>query len=183
MAAQKALSCVYRTGQRFGAGHMIDILMGKETERAVQFGHTKLSVFGVGKDLEKGKWDSVFRQLVAGDYVEVDLEGYGTFKLNPKSWAVLKEGQKVWLRDDPPPAKSKKGPARTNPRQAQEQNLPAYVVFHDTALREMVSQRPTTLKEFAQIPGVGETKLKRYEAAFLEILRQTSKDNPSSPKM
>jgi ATP-dependent DNA helicase RecQ len=175
---------------------MIDILMGKETERAVQFGHTKLSVFGVGKDLEKGQWDSVFRQLVAGDYVEVDLEGYGTFKLNPKSWSVLKEGQKVRLRDDPTPPKTKRDSRRgkspaTPPlaldgkeaslfealralraNLAREQNLPPYVVFHDSALREMVALRPTTLNEFARVPGVGETKLKRYGPAFLEVLRQ-----------
>src|SRR6185436_19460755 len=75
IAAQKAVSCIYRTGQRFGAGHLIDLLMGNETEKAAQFGHTRLSVFGVGKDLEKRKWDSVFRQLAAGDYIEVDLEG------------------------------------------------------------------------------------------------------------
>ncbi|HEY5037560.1 MAG TPA: DNA helicase RecQ, partial [bacterium] len=196
VAAQKALSCVYRTGQRFGAGHMIDVLMGKETEKGLQSGHTKLSVFGVGKELEKRKWDSVFRQLVGADYVEVDLEGYGTFKLNPKSWTVLKDGQKVWLREDPPPRKIEKGTrkGKSTPRPpvvlegqestlfealrslratlAQEQNLPAYVVFHDSALREMVARRPTTLKEFAQIPGVGEAKLKRYGAAFLEVLRK-----------
>jgi ATP-dependent DNA helicase RecQ len=196
IAAQKALSCIYRTGQRFGAGHMIDVLMGKETEKGLQSGHTRLSVFGVGKDLEKRKWDSVFRQLVGADYVEVDLEGYGTFKLNPKSWSVLKEDQKVWLREDPPPRKIEKDNRRgkSTPKPpvvlegqestlfealrslranlAQEQNLPAYVVFHDSALREMATRRPTTLKEFAQIPGVGETKLKRYGAAFLEVLRQ-----------
>ncbi len=196
VAAQKALSCVYRTGQRFGAGHVIDVLMGKETEKGTQNGHDKLSLFGVGKELEKRQWDSVFRQLVGADYVEVDLEGYGTFKLNPKSWSVLKEGQKVWLREDPPLRKIEKGArkSKSTPRPlvvlegqestlfealrslraklAQEQNLPAYVVFHDSALREMVSRRPTTLKEFAQIPGVGETKLKRYGTAFLEVLRK-----------
>ena len=199
IAAQKALSAVYRTGQRFGAGHVIDVLLGKETEKVTQNGHNKLSVFGVGKELEKRQWDSVFRQLVAADYLEVDLEGYGTFKLNPKSWAVLKEGQKVWLREDPPARKIEKTSRRDKsiPREpivlegqeaslfealrslraqlANEQNLPAYVVFHDSALREMVAQRPKTLNEFAQIPGVGETKLKRYGAAFLEVLTRASK--------
>ncbi len=195
VAAQKALSCVYRTGQRFGAGHLIDVLLGKETEKAIQAGHTRLSVFGVGRDLEKWKWDSVFRQLVAADYVEVDLEGYGTFKLNPRSWSVLKEGQKVLLREDPAPRKKERG-SRANKgpvmppvawngeesslfealralraRLAKEQNLPPYVVFHDSTLREMVSRRPTTLNEFAQIPGVGEAKLKHYGAVFLEVLR------------
>ena len=118
------------------------------------------------------------------------------YKLNPKSWSVLKEGQKVWLREDPPSRKIEKGARKSKsaPRPpivlegeesslfealrslranlAQEQNLPAYVVFHDSALREMVARRPTNLKEFAQIPGVGETKLKRYGTAFLEVLRK-----------
>ncbi len=198
VAAQKALSCIYRTGQRFGAGHLIDLLMGKETEKAAQFGHTWLSVFGVGKELEKRNWDSVFRQLVAGDYIEVDLDGYGTFKLNPKSWSVLKEGQKVWLREDPAPRKAKrdsrkgKSPARPpaawdgresslfealrslRASLAKEQNLPPYVVFHDSTLREMAAQRPSNLNEFTQISGVGETKLKRYGPAFLEVLRSAS---------
>ena len=198
-AAQKALSCVYRTGQKFGAGHLIDILLGKETEKASQFGHTRLSVFGVGKDFEKRKWDSVFRQLVSADYMDVDLEGFGTFKLNSKSWGVLKDGQKVRLREDPPAAKieknSRKSKSPAGPplvwdggesslfealrslraKLANEQNLPSYVVFHDSTLREMVSRKPATLNEFIQIPGVGEAKLKRYGAAFLEVLNQASK--------
>ncbi len=195
--AQKALSCVFRTGQRFGAGHLIDLLIGNETDRATQFGHTKLSVFGVGKDLEKRTWDSVFRQLVAGNYLEVDLDGYGTFKLNERSWAVLKEGQKVFLREDPPPRVKVKGARRDKTpakppaewtsqdtslfealralrlQLAKEQNLPPYVVFHDSALREMAARRPKTLSEFAQIPGVGEAKLKKYGPAFLEVLKKS----------
>jgi ATP-dependent DNA helicase RecQ len=198
VAAQKALSCVYRTGQRFGAGHLIDVLLGKETGKALQAGHTGLGVFGVGKEFEKRKWDSVFRQLVAADYLESDLEGYGTFKLTPKAWTVLKENQKVMLREDPAPAKPEKGrrkPRFTPPpasewsegdstlfqslralrsRLAREQNLPPYVVFHDSTLREMASRRPATLAQFSQIPGVGEAKLKRYGPAFLEWLQEGS---------
>jgi ATP-dependent DNA helicase RecQ len=178
---------------------MIDILLGKETEKASQFGHTRLSVFGIGKDFEKKKWDSVFRQLVSADYVDVDLEGYGTFKLNSKSWGVLKDGQKVWLREDPPQRKIEKGVRRgkspagppvvwdgeesslfealrsLRANLARDQNLPSYVVFHDSTLREMVSRKPTSLNEFAQIPGVGEAKLKRYGTAFLEVLGKSAK--------
>ncbi len=196
LAAQKALSCVYRTGQRFGAGHLIDVLLGKETEKALSSGHTQLSVFGVGKEFEKRKWDSVFRQLVAADYLDTDLEGYGTFKLNQKSWAVLKEGQKVLLREDPPPPKTKRDSRKEKSSSkpsaplsagsaslfealrslrlslAKEQNLPPYVVFHDSVLREMVSRKPGSLNEFAQIPGVGEAKLRRYGPAFLQVLLQ-----------
>ena len=204
-AAQKALSCVYRTGQKFGAGHVIDILMGKETEKARQFGHTQLSVYGVGKDFEKRKWDSIFRQLVSADYVDVDPEGYGTFKLNQKSWGVLKDGQKVLLREDPPTKKIEKGSRKSKlpagppavwdseesslfealrslrANLAKEQNLPSYVVFHDSTLREMVTRKPSTLNEFAQIPGVGEAKLKHYGATFLEIIGKVSK-SPNSAK-
>jgi ATP-dependent DNA helicase RecQ len=197
--AQKALSCVARTGERFGAGHLIDLLLGKETEKAVQFGHTRLSVFGVGKDLDKKQWASLFRQLVAAKIVTVDVEGYGAYKLNPNSWAVLKEGQKVWLREEAKAigktkqtrystqtkttVPSNSGPMDPNLfealralrlKLAKEQRLPPYVVFHDSALREMASRRPSTLNEFAQIPGVGEAKLKRYGQVFLELLRQNS---------
>ncbi|MGH7738743.1 MAG: DNA helicase RecQ, partial [bacterium] len=194
VAAQKALSCVYRTGQRFGAAHLSDILMGKETEKAKQFGHGALSVFGVGRELSAKQWHSVFRQLVAVDYVGVDLEGYGTFKLNENSWAVLKEGKKVFLREDPIVEKPKRGARKekisAGPAMplnekasslfealrslrlalAKDQNLPPYVVFHDSALREMAARHPKTLAEFAQIPGVGEAKLKRYGPDFLEVL-------------
>jgi ATP-dependent DNA helicase RecQ len=156
-----------------------------------------LSVFGVGKDLDKKQWASLFRQLVAAKTVTVDVEGYGAYKLNPNSWAVLKEGQKVWLREEAKAVgKSKQtrytkaetssnnaGPLDANLfeslrslrlKLAKEQGLPPYVVFHDSALREMASRRPLTLNEFAQIPGVGEAKLKRYGSAFVELMRKTT---------
>ena len=197
ISAQKALSAIARTGERFGAGHLIDLLLGKETEKAIQFNHTRLSVFGVGKDLDKKQWASLFRQLVAAKVVTVDVEGYGAYKLNPNSWAVLKEGQKVWLREEAKAVgKSKQTRyARTEAssnnaglvdanlfealrtlrlKLAKAQGLPPYVVFHDSALREMAARRPTTLNEFAQIPGVGEAKLKHYGSTFVELLRQLS---------
>ncbi|HET9869911.1 MAG TPA: HRDC domain-containing protein, partial [bacterium] len=134
------------------------------------------------------------RQLAAADYLESDLEGYGTFKLAPKAWAVLKEGEKVFLREDPPAAKGERGRRKAKSpigairgdegdpslfqslralrsRLAKEQDLPPYVVFHDSTLREMAARRPATLAQFAQIPGVGEAKLKRYGPAFLEVLQ------------
>jgi ATP-dependent DNA helicase RecQ len=196
---QKALSCVARTGERFGAGHLIDILLGKETEKAVQFNHTGLSVFGVGKDLDKKQWASVFRQLIGGGYVTVDTAGYGAYKLNDLSWAVLKGNQKVFLRESPKtlPKKTKtkrtrattSDPASTDSGGdlfeslralrldlAKEQGLPPYVVFHDRTLREIAALRPKTLDEFAQIPGVGEAKLKRYGAVFLRVLNEAGKE-------
>ncbi|MES2503420.1 MAG: DNA helicase RecQ [Myxococcota bacterium] len=192
LPAQKALSSIFRTGQRFGAGHLIDVLLGKETERVVQFGHVKLSVFGIGKDLKEKEWSSVFRQLAAANYLTVDPDNYGAFKLNEQSWTVLKKGQQVFQRVDPVTTKAEKK-ARKTPVQptdwndantelfqnlrtlrlelAKEQNLPPYVVFHDSTLREMASRKPSNLSELALIPGVGEAKLKRYGQAFLEVLR------------
>jgi ATP-dependent DNA helicase RecQ len=196
--AQKALSTIARTGERFGAGHLIDVLMGKETEKVTQFSHTKLSVFGVGKDLDKKQWASLFRQLVAAKVVTVDVEGYGAYKLNAQSWSVLKEGQKLFLREEAKAVGKTKqsnytktgsssennaGPVDANLfealrtlrlKLAKAQGLPPYVVFHDSALREMATRRPTTLDDFAQIPGVGEAKLKRYGSAFLEILKKST---------
>jgi len=125
------------------------------------------------------------------------VEGYGAYKLNPQSWAVLKEGQKVWLREEAKAVgKSKQtrytktetssnnaGPVDANLfeslrtlrlKLAKAQGLPPYVVFHDSALREMASRRPSTLNEFAQMPGVGEAKLKRYGPAFVELMRKTT---------
>lgn len=190
--AQKALSCVFRTGQRFGAGHMIDVLLGKETERTQHFGHTQLSVFGCGKDLKEKQWYSVFRQLAAADYLTIDSEAFGAFKLNDNSWAVLKQGQKVLQREDPvthrESRKAKKDRLKTSLGNSQEnsifevlrglrlelareQKVPPYVVFHDSVLHEMASRRPNTLEEFSRLPGVGEAKLKRYGQSFLEVLR------------
>jgi ATP-dependent DNA helicase RecQ len=197
-AAQKALSAVARTGERFGAGHLADVLMGKATERALKFGHSALSVFGVGSDKNEKQWSSVFRQLVAGDLLDVDME-FGAFKLNERSWDILKRGLRVQLRNDPAPGaparKERRAPSaasgaglgedaglfealrRLRMKLAKEQNLPPYVIFHDSTLREMAAQRPASLAEMARIPGVGDSKLQRYGAEFLRALSQA----PSEP--
>lgn len=188
-SAQKALSAVARSGERFGAGHLTDILLGKLTERVEKFGHDRLSVFGIGKDKSEKQWSAVFRQLVSGDFLSVDLE-FGSFKLNERSWDVLKRGLKVSLREDPPASPSKFSKSRGHAqgsfegadaeafealrklrlRLAKDQDLPPYVIFHDATLREMVSRRPTSLAEFSRLPGVGESKLERYGAEFLSVL-------------
>ena len=194
-ASQKALSCMFRTGQRFGAGHLIKVLLGKKTERTLHFGHTDLSVFGCGKELREKQWYSVFRQLAAANYLTVDLEAFGAFKLNDNSWAVLKNGQKIFQREDPTPRKGSRKEHRAQANAAtmgekesvifealrtlrlelaKQQNLPSYVVFHDSTLREMASRKPSTLAEFANVPGVGEAKLKRYGERFLEALHQAN---------
>jgi ATP-dependent DNA helicase RecQ len=191
LAAQKALSCVYRTGQRFGAAHLIDVLLGKETERVLQWGHATLSTFGIGKDLDEKVWRTVFRQLIAQGLLDVDHANYGSLKLTEASRAVLSGGQAVHLRQAQAvkPKASAKRPAASAagmdpaaaPRWerlrawragiAKEHGVPAYVVFHDATLAELARARPQTEAALAQISGVGARKLERYGAALLELLR------------
>jgi ATP-dependent DNA helicase RecQ len=192
-AARKALSCVYRTGQRFGVVHLVDVLLGKKTERVQQFGHDCLPTFGVGADLSDLQWKGVFRQLAATGLLSVDLEGFGGLKLTAASKAVLKGEQAVTLRLQAAKKakKTRRDPAmrsaETNdisPQQealwqalrearlrlAREQGVPPYVIFHDATLREMILQRPHSLREFGTISGVGERKLEKYGEAFLAVL-------------
>ncbi len=191
-AAQQALSCVYRTGQRFGAGYVIDVLRGKDDGRIRRFGHDRLPTFGVGADLAAGEWRSVVRQLVARGLLSVDVDGYGALRLTEAARPVLRGDAQVELRRDAAPrpprrsraARSKAAAAlggantelfdalRARRRElAKEQNVPPYVIFHDASLVEMAERRPGTLDEFAAIPGVGAAKLDRYGAAFLDVIR------------
>ena len=198
VAAQKALSAVFRTGQRFGAAHLIDVLLGKPGERAASLGHDQLSVWGVGKELDEQRWSSVFRQLVAADLLSVDPEGFGGFALNPRSWPVLKGQQLVSLREDVIPAKARRrrGAAsgaggRADPAApgsqgdrifealralrlelARAQGVAPFIIFHDKTLREIAARRPATLAGLAEVPGLGEVKLQRYGEQFLAALRQ-----------
>ncbi|MFZ2753892.1 MAG: DNA helicase RecQ [Lysobacteraceae bacterium] len=191
-AARKALSCVYRTGQRFGAVHLIDVLRGGEGERIRQFGHDKLSTYGIGADLDAKAWRGVFRQLVAAGLLEVDAEGFGGLRLTDASRAVLTGGQTVVLRKELPGKKSRdrdSGPRTGLPVQAQdlhlfqalrdmrarlakEQNVPAYVIFHDSTLRNIAERRPDSMGELAQVGGIGGAKLERYGAEVLEVVRE-----------
>ena len=190
VAAQKALSCVFRTGQRFGAAHLIDVLIGKETERVQQWGHGALSTFGIGKELDEKAWRAVFRQLIAQGLINVDHAGYGSLKLTEASRAVLKGEQKVYLRHAQTgkakaAGKRALGPALALDAEAQvlwerlrawragvakEHGVPAYVVFHDATLAELARARPLTEAALGQISGVGVRKLERYGAALLELL-------------
>jgi ATP-dependent DNA helicase RecQ len=191
-AARKALSCVYRTGQRFGAVHLIDVLRGSEGERIRQFGHDKLSTYGIGVDLDAKAWRGVFRQLVAAGLLEVDAEGFGGLRLTDASRAVLTGGQTVVLRKELPSKKSRdrdSGPRTGLPVQSQdlhlfqalrdmrarlakEQNVPAYVIFHDSTLRNIAERRPDSMGELAQVGGIGGAKLERYGAEVLEVVRE-----------
>jgi ATP-dependent DNA helicase RecQ len=191
LAAQKALSCVYRTGQRFGVVHLIDVLRGGEGERIQQFGHDKLSTYGIGKDLDAKSWRGVFRQLVAAGLLEVDAEAFGGLRLTDSSRAVLTGKQAVVLRKELPGKKTRerdRGPrtgVSVQPQDlplfgalrdlraqlAREQNVPAYVIFHDSTLRNIAEQRPGSLSELAQVGGIGGTKLERYGPQVLETIR------------
>jgi ATP-dependent DNA helicase RecQ len=192
-----ALSCVYRTGQRFGVVHLIDVLLGKATPKVEQFHHQQLSTFGIGKDLAQQQWSSVYRQLVAAGFINVDIEGYGGLKLTEASRPVLKGQQEVWLRRDAEPAKRKTSKAERGSRLreafaganedplwlalkaqrtslAREQGVPPYVIFHDSTLLEILNRKPRTLGEMAQISGVGQAKLAKYGDAFLQVVEDVA---------
>jgi len=194
VAAQKALSAVFRTGQRFGVGHLVDVLRGEVTERVQRFGHDRLKTFGVGTELDKREWQSVFRQLVAQGHLEVDVEGHGGLQLGESAPAVLRGEVPVALRGDAVEPKSQRrrgrgiAPALLDASAApgdealfaslrarrlelaREQGVPPYVIFHDATLLEMVRRRPRDLASLAVIPGVGRSKLDRYGETFLAVI-------------
>jgi ATP-dependent DNA helicase RecQ len=192
-AAQKALSCIYRTGQKFGAAHLTDVLLGKDTARIRKFGHERVSTFGIGKELKADQWKSVYRQLVAAGMAAVDVEGFGGLRLAEAARPVLRGEQSVRLRRDPERTRSRaeRGQrqsipdiARTSPEAqalwerlrerrrelAVEQKLAPYMIFGDAALREMLAYRPRNQDEFSRISGVGAAKLERYAEDFLAVL-------------
>ena len=193
VAAQKALSCVYRTGQRFGAAHLTDILVGNASPAVLRRGHDRLKTFGVGRELSAAEWRSVFRQLAANGLLTVNLAELAGFRLTERSRAVLKGEQTVELRRDLPVQKSGKTGRPSGPpseeledersralfeklRQlrleiAKRLNLPSYVVFHDKTLREMAARRPSGRAELLAITGVGERKAEQYGDQFLQAIR------------
>jgi ATP-dependent DNA helicase RecQ len=195
-AARKALSCVYRSGQRFGAHYVIDLLLGKISERVRGFGHDRLSTFGIGRELDDQQWLSVFRQLVTRGFLVVDWEAHGALRLSPTSRPLLKGEETLLLRKDEAPKKAassgretRRGAIRfSDPadeklfqalrglrrRLAEEQNVPPYVILHDAVLMEMVQRRPETHVQLARIPGIGERKLELYGDEFLETIREHS---------
>ncbi|MDD4912440.1 MAG: DNA helicase RecQ [Sideroxydans sp.] len=196
-AARMALSCVYRTGQRFGVAHLIDVLLGKATPKIEQFNHQQLSTFGIGKELSQPQWSSVYRQLVAAGFISVDMEAYGGLKLTEASRPVLRGEQEVWLRRDAEPVKRTSSKAERSSRLreafaganedplwqalkakrmelAREQGVPPYVIFHDSTLLEMLNRKPQTLIEMGQISGIGQSKLVKYGDDFLEVLEDAA---------
>ncbi|SME94474.1 ATP-dependent DNA helicase RecQ [Tistlia consotensis] len=199
--AQKALSAVYRTGQRFGIGHLIDLLQGSDSDKIRQWHHDRLPTFGVGRDLDKTEWQSVFRQLVARGALEVDHDAYGALRLAGEARAILKGEMKLMLRHDrrrkagraARPAAGESAALRqaldageaqvfeqlraVRTTLAREQGVPPYIVFQDTTLIAMAKARPRDLDALSEIPGVGASKLERYGTRFLEALQKA--DEPS----
>ena len=199
--ARKLLSCVYRTGQRFGAAYVVDVLRGRAGDRVRRFGHDRLPTFGVGADRDAAEWRSIVRQLVARGLLQVDVDGYGGLRLTGEARPALRGEIDITLRRDAPAPRARRdrretgatvdrrrsvsGPAdqalfdalRARRRElAADQGVPPYVIFHDASLVAMAERRPRSLEEFAAIPGVGATKLERYGETFLEVIRAHEDD-------
>ncbi len=197
VAAQKLLSAAIRTGQRFGAAHLIDVLRGKRTEKVELFNHDQLPTFGIGQDLDDSAWRSIARQLLASGLLYADAQRYGGLTLTEAARPVLKGETTLMLRRQAPRQKSARNgrggsqkaaswmgsaaaTADDDPlflalrawrgNLAREQGLPAYVILHDKTLRELAAQRPSSLGELTQISGIGAAKAERYGAALLELL-------------
>jgi ATP-dependent DNA helicase RecQ len=193
IAAQKALSAIVRTGQRFGTEHLANVLIGDDTDAVLRFGHDCLPTFGVGKEYGRQEWRSIFRQLHGAGIIALDVTGHGTWSVTDAGRRVLKGADKVTLRKDTlkPAKKVARAAARAvaladgepgDPalfealRQrrsalAREQGVAAYVVFADKTLIDMARKKPSTLAEMASVHGVGETKLRQYGAIFLDVIR------------
>ena len=190
-AAQKALSCIYRSGQNFGVSHLVDILRGKQTEKVRRFGHDRLSTFGIGIELDQSGWRSVFRQLVARGYVNVDVDGHGALRLNERCRGILKGQDTIQLRRDryEPSRKYQKeykevgrlvveehdqqlweALRQWRRGQAEEQSVPAYVILNDKTLMELVRHRPNSQLELSGISGIGQYKLEKYGDDLLSVL-------------
>ena len=189
---QKAISCVYRTGQRFGVTHLIDVLLGKKTSKVEEFAHDTLSTFGIGRDLSAPQWNSLFRQLVAAGYLEIDFQSYGALKIAEIARPILRGQEKIFLRKDVISKTKSMTKSNTSMKSgnvlsadqdlwdalrnkrleiARSQGVPPYVIFHDSTLQELLKIRPKTLKDFSQISGVGKAKLERYGLDFLQIIK------------
>ncbi|MDO8342959.1 MAG: DNA helicase RecQ [Cellvibrio sp.] len=189
-AVQMALSCVYRTGQRFGAGHVIDVLRGSNNEKILSFDHHKLTTYGIGKNLSADEWKSIFRQLVARGLLDVNIDGFGGLILNESCRLYLRGEEKINLRRDikitaTTPRRANLGQnietedqglwnalRSCRKRLAEEQGVPPYVIFHDATLREMLEFRPLTPEQLRGITGVGDSKLKRFGDEFLAVIRE-----------
>jgi ATP-dependent DNA helicase RecQ len=198
IVAQKLLSCAYRTGQRFGAMHLIDVLVGRETERVKQFGHDKISVFGIGRELNEKQWRAALRQLVAMGHLAPDSEAFGALKLTETARGVLKGETEVMLREQTAGSrirvtrvKSRRGDIAPRPvgqdetsnptlvsalrawrsQMARQRGVPAYVVLHDATIEGIATSLPTTLEQLRGIPGIGDKKLEHYGDELIALVK------------
>ncbi|WP_430886857.1 DNA helicase RecQ [Guyparkeria hydrothermalis] len=188
-AAQKALSCIHRTGQRFGVNYLVSVLCGEADDRMRRFGHDQISTFGIGGELSATGWRGLFRQLIARGLIAVDAEGHGGLRLDPSARAVLHGEETLHLRPEKKRTAGRRGakpgsapvPTEDEPlwdslrahrkRLSEEQGIPPYMVFSDATLKHMLEIRPTQLDEMAAVSGVGEHKLEKYGEGFLRILQ------------
>ncbi len=193
VAAQKLLSCVVRTGQRFGPGHVIDVLLGKQNEKIARNRHNTLSTYGIGAELTDAQWRSVVRQLLVRNYLHADVERYGALVLTDSSRPLLRGDVELQLREDPTaPVRSRKRRGSLpideadaglwhalracRKKLADAQNVPPYVIFHDATLAEFMTVRPRTTAEMLSVSGVGKTKLDKYGEAFLRVINAADDD-------
>ena len=205
IAVQKAMSCIYRTGERFGVKYLTDVLLGKENKRIKGFRHDRVSTFGIGRELSSHDWKSVYRQIVAAGYAEIDMKGYGGLSLTQKGRAILKSKETIYLRKEV--ARAKKTTRRVYEKASpelpdleyahslfeelrqlrldisKEKKVPPYVIFHDRTLKEIASRRPVSLKEMVGLYGVGDIKLKKFGQMFVDFMVQYAKEHGSEDKI
>ncbi len=190
IAAQKALSCIYRTGERFGQAYIVDVLLGVENERIAQFGHDRLSTFGIGTEHDNRAWRAILRQLIALRLIDVDLAGHGGLSIASAGRDFLRDKPTLMLRVPAPPRARRSKTARSaapsavteadhdlfealrrkRTELARAQNVPPYVIFHDKTLIELAATRPASRSAMAKVPGIGDAKLERYGEAFLAVI-------------
>ncbi len=190
-AAQKALSCVYRTGQRFGVNYIIDVLVGKQDERIQANRHDRLSTFGIGADFKASQWRHILRQLIAQGFLDVDADGHGAVRLTPSARPLLRGEISLQLRQLPARETARKAAKSARPvielasadqvlfealrlrrlELAREQAVPPYVIFHDSTLRELASRRPLNDEQLRGISGIGEQKLARFGKEFMAVIQ------------
>jgi ATP-dependent DNA helicase RecQ len=192
VAAQKLLSCAYRTGQRFGAMHLIDVLIGRLTDKVKQFGHDKLSVFAIGSELNEKQWRAVMRQLVARDILYADADNFNALKLTESARGVLRGEVELMFREETGRVRAARRTSRRGDLAApaggdanadlvsrlrnwragiaRARNVPAYVVLHDATIDGIASEHPTTLDQLRDIAGIGDKKLEHYGADILAIV-------------
>ena len=188
-ASQMALSCIYRTDQRFGVNYIIEVLLGKQNERIIRNGHNHISTYGIGKEIAVAEWRVIIRQLIAMGFLEIDIERHGALRLTERCRPILKSQQSLQLRkiqQEKKSSTSKKSKQAIRPQDmelweslrslrlnlAEKAGMPPYVIFHDATLHEMLKVRPVTKFQMSEISGVGEQKLARYGDEFLKVIAQ-----------